>query len=137
MIKKISLLLFTSLFMILSSGCKDNEELIRGKWQLRHIDMPNNTQISTDSVFYSFQLNIFELATLLPDRDFRSEKVNGIHSIKTDSILMTITPSFLSIALANPYYGWHTADKNFAIRKLNHSDLIISCNDTVYTFRKF
>ncbi len=137
MIKKY-LPLSTIILILLFSGCnKDNEDLIRGKWQLRHIDMPNNSQISTDSVFYSFQLNIFELATLVRGNDFSAEKANGIYSIKTDSIFMTITPSFMGTALKSPYYGWHTAEKDFAILKLNHSALILSCNDTIYTFRKF
>ena len=92
MIKKF-LLLSTIILTLLFSGCnKDNENLIRGKWQLRHIDMPNNSQISTDSVFYSFQLNIFELATLVQGNDFSAEKTNGIYTIKTDSIFMTVTP---------------------------------------------
>ena len=82
MIKKF-LLLSTIILTLLFSGCnKDNENLIRGKWQLRHIDMPNNSQISTDSVFYSFQLNIFELATLVQGNDFSAEKTNGIYTIK-------------------------------------------------------
>ena len=126
MIKKF-LPLSTIILTLLFSGCnKDNENLIRGKWQLRHIDMPNNSQISTDSVFYSFQLNIFELATLVQGNDFSAEKTNGIYTIKTDSIFMTVTPSYM-----------HTAEKNFAIKKLDHSALILSCNDTIYTFRKF
>ena len=129
MIKKF-LLLSTIILTLLFSGCnKDNENLIRGKWQLRHIDMPNNSQISTDSVFYSFQLNIFELATLVQGNDFSA--------VKTDSIFMTVTPSYMGNALKSPYYGWHTAEKNFAIKKLDHSALILSCNDTIYTFRKF
>ena len=137
MIKKF-LLLSTIILTLLFSGCnKDNENLIRGKWQLRHIDMPNNSQISTDSVFYSFQLNIFELATLVQGNDFSAEKTNGIYTIKTDSIFMTVTPSYMGNALKIPYYGWHTAEKNFAIKKLDHSALILSCNDTIYTFRKF
>lgn len=136
MIKKNLPLLIISLFIILLPSCKDNEDLIRGKWQLRHIDMPNSTQISTDSVFYSFQLNIFLLQTL-SDSDFEAIKTHGTYHITTDSIFMTVTPSYLESALKSNYYGWHTANKNFAIRKLNHSDLIISCNDTVYTFRKF
>ena len=137
MIKKF-LPLSTIILTLLFSGCnKDNENLIRGKWQLRHIDMPNNSQISTDSVFYSFQLNIFELATLVQGNDFSAEKTNGIYTIKTDSIFMTVTPSYIGNALKSPYYGWHTAEKNFAIKKLDHSALILSCNDTIYTFRKF
>ena len=137
MIKKF-LPLSTIILTLLFSGCnKDNENLIRGKWQLRHIDMPNNSQISTDSVFYSFQLNIFELATLVQGNDFSAEKTNGIYTIKTDSIFMTVTPSYMGNALKNPYNGWHTAEKNFAIKKLDHSALILSCNDTIYTFRKF
>lgn len=97
--KKI-LLLSTIILTLLFSGCnKDNENLIRGKWQLRHIDMPNNSQISTDSVFYSFQLNIFELATLVQGNDFSAEKTNGIYTIKTDSIFMTVTPSYMGNAL--------------------------------------
>ena len=137
MIKKF-LPLSTIILTLLFSGCnKDNENLIRGKWQLRHIDMPNNNQISTDSIFYSFQLNIFELATLVQGNDFSAEKTNGIYTIKTDSIFMTVTPSYMGNALKHPYYGWHTAEKNFAIKKLDHSALILSCNDTIYTFRKF
>lgn len=137
MIKKF-LPLSTIILTLLFSGCnKDNENLIRGKWQLRHIDMPNNNQISTDSIFYSFQLNIFELATLVQGNDFSAEKTNGIYTIKTDSIFMTVTPSYMGNVLKNPYYGWHTAEKNFAIKKLDHSALILSCNDTIYTFRKF
>lgn len=137
MIKKF-LPLSTIILTLLFSGCnKDNENLIRGKWQLRHIDMPNNNQISTDSIFYSFQLNIFELATLVQGNDFSAEKTNGIYTIKTDSIFMTVTPSYMGNALKNSYYGWHTAEKNFAIKKLDHSALILSCNDTIYTFRKF
>ena len=50
---------------------------------------------------------------------------------------MTVTPSYMGNALKSPYYGWHTAEKNFAIKKLDHSALILSCNDTIYTFRKF
>ena len=99
--------------------------------------MPNISQISTDSVFYSFQLNIFELATLVQGNDFSAEKTNGIYTIKTDSIFMTVTQSYMGNALKSPYYGWHTAEKNFAIKKLDHSALILSCNDTIYTFRKF
>ena len=86
---------------------------------------------------YSFQLNIFELATLVQGNDFSAEKTNGIYTIKTDSIFMTVTPSYMGNALKSPYYGWHTAEKNFAIKKLDHSALILSCNDTIYTFRKF
>ena len=69
--------------------------------------------------------------------DISTEKTNGIYTIKTDSIFMTVTPSYMGNALKSPYYGWHTAEKNFAIKKLDHSALILSCNDTIYTFRKF
>ena len=78
-----------------------------------------------------------ELATLVQGNDFSAEKTNGIYTIKTDSIFMTVTPSYMGNALKSPYYGWHTAEKNFAIKKLDHSALILSCNDTIYTFRKF
>ena len=136
MIKKLlQLSLIISIFAFCSCN-KDNEELFKGKWQLRYIDMPNNTQISTDSVYYNFMSNVFLLQTL-SDSDFSALKTHGVYHTTTDSLFMTVTPSYLPEALENPYYGWHTADKNFAIRQLNHSSLILSCNDTIYTFRKF
>lgn len=136
MIKKFVLSSIIASILIFSGCGKDNDGLIRGKWQLREIDMPNNTQIKTDSVFYNFQLNIFQLQTL-SDSDFAANKVHGTYRITTDSLFMTVTPTYMPDALRSPYYGWHTADKNFAIRELNHSSLILSCNDTIYTFRKF
>lgn len=137
MIKKLLPLSIIVLLLIFSGCNKDNDNLIRGKWQLRYIDMPDNTQISTDSVFYSFQLNIFQLQTLDGNSDFEAARAHGIYRITTDSLFMTVTPSYMPDALKNPYYGWYTAQKNFAIRELKHSALTLSCNDTIYTFRKF
>lgn len=118
-----------------SSCSKDNSAKITGRWQFQSAQYPTY-EVMTDSVFYSFDKGVFELQTLRRGSLY-AEATIGEYYLEGDSIVMTVAPSYMNIAINNEYYDWKTPQRRFAIRSLDRKSLTISVNDTTYTFRKY
>ena len=122
---------------LLFSGCsKDTESQIIGKWQLRQVTYLDKEERS-DSSFFNFHLNVFKIQTVIQKENY-SINSWGTYNINNDSLFIDLKQiDDLNNLSSYPIYGWHTLSKKYKINELNASKLILSCNDTIYHFRKF
>lgn len=129
-------LLIITLIIILQSCEKDISSQIEGKWQLQEVDNLNNKNYN-DSIFFNFNLDVFKIQ-ILPQKGIQTTDSWGIYNLQNDSLYITLKNiEDLNALLTHPICGWNTLSKKYKIKQLNRTQLILSCNDTIYNFRKF
>ncbi len=133
-IKKILLLVC---LIVCSVSCKEGDDGLEGKWQLREMRYDDKV-VRVDTVFYNFQFGVFQLQA------FNSvpmvvNSVIGSYVIAEDTIKMNVEPLFANdLHALKFYYDWDKPSAKFHIDKHSASRLHLLREDEVlFVFRKF
>lgn len=131
---------FVAIIAIISlavCSCADsNDDNITGRWQYKSALTTTGDILETDSVFYSFDMGVFQLQMLSTTPHEYAEQLFGTYYISTDSIIMEIPEDYFYTASNNKYYDWFTQQRRFAIKVLTKKELEITDNGTYYKFNK-
>ncbi|PXV63855.1 lipocalin-like protein [Dysgonomonas alginatilytica] len=133
--RKLSLLiLFFSLLGFYSCGDDENSNL-EGRWQLNQIETSDGKKQDVDTIFYSFDRNVFQYLKLTSDTEtfmgFGNYSVSG-GEIKVDLIWDSFRPYECDTCL-----GWNNLSRNFIIKKNTSSALILESEEEILYFKKY
>ena len=129
--KKLSVLLFGGL-CFLSACTRDFESGITGRWQLNRIDFTDR-EVYTDSVYYSFHLDVFQLQLRRQNDIYMSSRMWGMYSIVGDSLYISLRDENDISGIL----GWQEFPSKYKIEELSRMKLTLSSHDIIYHFRKF
>lgn len=129
-------LAYVVLMIMLLSCSKDDEVKLEGRWQGTMIESPSHI-VQSDSLFWSFDRGVCQIQTLKSSLPHFAERIFANYILADDSIMITIPESYMYMARQNKYLDWNTTERRFAIRGLTSKSLILSVNDTIYSFRKY
>lgn len=133
--RKLSLLiLFFSLLGFYSCNDDENSNL-EGRWQLNQIETSDGKKQNVDTIFYSFDRNVFQYLKLTTDTEtfmgFGNYTVSG-GEIKVDLVWDSFRPYECDTCL-----GWNSLSRSFTIRKNTSSALELESEGEILYFKKF
>lgn len=115
---------------------KTTDEKLCGKWQLRSYEGAHCGFHAVDSVFYNFDSRVFRLQ--LVKNSMLKDSRYGMYTLYGDSLYMELSdPAYRNEEAMARWYGWNGYYRRFLIRELSSRRLQLSCDDTLYSFRKF
>ncbi len=133
--RKISLLvLFISL--LFSYSCSDDENSkIEGRWQLNQLVTSDGKKQDVDTIFYSFDKNVFQYLKLTSDTEtfsgFGNYTISG-NEIKVDLVWDTFRPYGCDTCLS-----WNGLSRTFIVKKNTSSALELESEGEVLYFKKY
>ena len=128
--------IFAFVILLFLSCSKDKDAMLDGRWQATTIESPRHN-LRADSLFWSFDKGVCEFQTLHSSNPHYAEQIYANYLIFEDSIKISIPARYMYLAKENRYLDWKTPERKFAIRDISSKSLILSVNDTIYSFRKY
>ncbi|MCC8144688.1 MAG: lipocalin-like domain-containing protein [Tannerellaceae bacterium] len=121
--------------MFLFMACKDTEDKLEGKWQLRQTELDGHIE-TVDTVYYNFLTSLFMYQIYIPATNNYQQSYG--HKLLEDKKL-TIDLSLQNSASFMELTDWAGEKESFTIEKISGDQLIMTNITTgkKYTFRKF
>lgn len=131
LLKRITFLTFLSIFCSCTNSDLPN---INGMWQLKSAKDTEGNIYNVDTIFYSFQRQSIFSYTLLENKD-TAIILYGYIDFPSNNLLHIKMDKKNGYSLN--YLPWKSEEITYEILKLSSSELILSCNDSIYNFKKF
>ncbi|MCH5327791.1 MAG: lipocalin-like domain-containing protein, partial [Coprobacter sp.] len=90
-------------------------------------------EVYTDSVYYSFHLDVFQLQLRRQNDIYMSSRMWGMYSIVGDSLYISLRDENDISGIL----GWQEFPSKYKIEELSRMKLTLSSHDIIYHFRKF
>ncbi|MCL1942899.1 MAG: lipocalin-like domain-containing protein [Candidatus Azobacteroides sp.] len=135
--KKTVLFPVLMLLLGLMVSCNETQIKLKGLWQLKTIYWSDGTSVNQDSVFYSFQKNVFQYTHL--ERVDSTYRYPGRYYLVGDSLFIVMD----DFDIYRGEFGESDSlkigfkEKHFYIGELTGNWLELRAGDGVYSLRKF
>jgi hypothetical protein len=130
------LLLYVCTALLLTGCANEMNDRLQGKWQLTSVE-EQETSLPVDTVYYNFQTSLFMFQIYSPANNTYSH-CYGFKTVAEDSLLrLELTSYNVPVAKFLPQTDWEASTRDFVIKNLTDSRLVLQNKDRTYTFRKF
>lgn len=129
--------IYTLFFFVLFLSCDQvSDTELDGKWQLQQV-VKDGIREKVDTIYYNFQNTLFQYQIYNATTD-RYPYAFGYKTKNSDSgITLELISYPHPIDTFLPQTDWKSRIQTFRIEKKTSNQLILSCEGTIYTFRKF
>jgi len=140
-----NLFLLGCLVLLIAACSKDDDDKLKGKWQLRQVtDISNGVVEQVDTVWYNFMNSLFMYQVYdAADVDSTYSHAYGFKTWDEGSRLLLKLSEYSRdgehrpISEFLPYTDWSSSERSFMLIKVDKSELILDSEGKEYKFRKY
>jgi hypothetical protein len=122
--------------LLLASCTSEISDRLDGKWQLQQVENDGKTQ-EVDTIYYNFQSSLFMYQIYDASKDAFSH-CYGFKVMETkNQAMLELTNYSIAISKFLPLTDWDAPSRRFTVEEVTDKRLIMTSNNTRYTFRKF